>query len=46
MESPLKDGVSSKNTIAEITSWLDEHEIKHDGISKKSDLLALVNEVM
>ncbi|WP_420223130.1 HeH/LEM domain-containing protein [Pediococcus acidilactici] len=49
MLAPLKGGVSkvtNKNTIAEIKAWLDEHHVEHNGISKKDELLALVNEVM
>ena len=34
--------LTDKATIAEITSYLDAHEINHDGITKKADLLALI----
>lgn len=34
--------LTDKATIAEITAYLDAHEINHDGITKKADLLALI----
>jgi hypothetical protein len=33
---------TDSNTIAEITAWLDAHNIDHTGKTVKADLLALV----
>lgn len=33
---------TDKNTVAEITAYLDEHNINHDGVTKKAELLALI----
>lgn len=30
------------NTVADITAWLDAHNISHSGVTAKADLLALV----
>lgn len=34
--------LTDKATVPEITAYLDAHEINHDGITKKADLLALI----
>ena len=33
---------TSANTVAEITAWLDDHDIDHTGKTVKADLLALI----
>lgn len=30
------------NTVADITAWLDAHNVSHSGVTAKADLLALV----
>lgn len=33
---------TDKNTVAEIKAYLDEHEIESDGVTKKQELLDLI----
>ncbi|TLQ05449.1 hypothetical protein FEZ51_01965 [Pediococcus stilesii] len=44
-QSNLGEGVpNSDNTISEITNWLDDHKVAHNGIKLKGDLLNLVKQ--
>ena len=38
----IDDKPTDKNTVAEITSYLDEKDIAHDGMTKKQELLDLI----
>ncbi|MCT3053648.1 hypothetical protein [Leuconostoc mesenteroides] len=38
----IDDKPTDKNTVAEIKSYLDEHEIESDGVTKKQELLDLI----
>lgn len=38
----IDDKPTDKNTVAEIQAYLDEHEIKSDGLTKKQELLDLI----
>lgn len=38
----IDDKPTDKNTVAEIKAYLDEHEIKSDGVTKKQELLDLI----